>query len=756
MNRTSVFIAVLFAVTSVSADNPPPFVTAYAANSMSASLEPTNKSRPRNAGTRSELSDNSVMSRMALPVTDDPPPFGTIVQEWALQMGGTWAGAGITWRRDSGRFYLMDQEHRQVWSCDPFDPPGTERQENWVIPNLGTETPDIPWSIAWDSDSNCFWISNIVDGDIYGGCYYVRIRRSPVGDTWRWFSQFPGDTWLVGNGSSGGAGNMYWMAGAEKWPDRGYFAGVPVAEGSLNNRLWKFDPYSKTNLGRCQYGARYSERGVTLVPWDSNYILTAGWWEPYLVKRDSSGFPLDSAFGQEISDIALWIPQVIGPDDTVFVYSILNLGTNYFQKRSTGLLWSQLPSVNPHALSLSIVAPSGTIDSGQVVIPTLAVRNTGNEGASDVSVYFSIPDMGWCDSITGLNIPARTTETLSFSGWFPILHRDSMDAVAWACWAGDTYTTRNRFFVRVKDIAIPWYRTERDTYDSGEVVTAHARIENRGNVSLNCDIRFRYGGQQSTRNLNLIAGGATMVAPPWPFGGFPPGVYFLGTAWTDTVGDPVPGKNFAACTARVRGPIDHDYAVLRILEPTGEKDTLTPVAPSALVANLGAEPDSAAVTFGITFGDSVVMHNTTYCQLSPGDSIAVTFPVIRFTRYGTYVAACSVSLRDDQNFTNDEKVDTFYVGPVGIEAATHAPLRYGLSPIANPCRGIVTIRLLSPLPTPYSLSLYDATGRLVFKSPIAIRQSPFALDLRSMPVGVYVLRLNAGTFACSEKLILQH
>ena len=93
------------------------------------------------------------------PTTDDPPPFGTVVQEWSIYMSGGWAGAGITWRQDVGRFYLADQHGGMLWSCDPFDPPVSLRQENFVMPNLGGDTADIFWSIAWDGDSGCFWIS---------------------------------------------------------------------------------------------------------------------------------------------------------------------------------------------------------------------------------------------------------------------------------------------------------------------------------------------------------------------------------------------------------------------------------------------------------------------------------------------------------------------------------------------------------------------------------------------------------------------
>jgi len=755
MYRMPVFLAVLFAVTSTFARGP------SAAVAPNAALRPL---RPRAPVSQYNLAP--------VPVTDSPPPFGTVVQEWELEMSGSYAGAGITWRRDSGRFYLADQGYvgqPGVWSCDPFDPPGSLRRENWVIPNMGTDTTDIPWSIAWDGDSNCFWISDIVDGNVYGGCYYIRIRQTPVGDTWRWFNQFPGDTWLVGTGQSGGPGNMYWMSGSEKWKQRSCFVCAPVAPTGQNNHVWKFDPYTKTSYGKCPNGSSASDRGCTLVPWDSNYILTAGWTSSNRIcKRDSTGLGLDSAEAIDVADIAVWVPQVIRPDDTVFMYSIVNNVPNTLQKRSLGMLWRQLPSISPNNVCpTAILAPRGSVDSGQTVTPDLVVENTGTEPAHDVKACFAIDINGtpmYADSIAGLSLDAGARETLRFTDWTPRL-RDSLSVTAWTSWSGDSFpgddTIRNRFLVRVRDIAIPWYRTDKDTYDSGEVITAHARAENRGNQSLNFDIRFRYRGYQSTRNLNLIAGGATLVAPPVPFGGYPPGVYFLGTAEAVVTGDLVPDNNFAACTARVRGPISHDYAVLRILEPTGEKDTLTPVAPSALIANLGREPDSAAVTFGITFGDSVVMHNTAYCRLSPGDSAAATFSEIRFTEFGTYVAACSVRLWSDQNFTNDEKLDTFEVAPVGVTDGSFIVPRLSFTVTPNPATsGFLTLSFTGPLDHlttgPLSLSLFDISGRPVLRPAFGVRSSPLRLDLRSLPAGVYMLRVAAGANTYSQKVILQH
>jgi hypothetical protein len=326
-------VGLIAAASIAAADDPPPCRAAFAGNGLSTLSDPNARLRPNEPNSPASV---EVRVPPVLPVTDDPPRFGTVVREWNLLVS---LGPGITWRRDSGRFYLCTQG-RQMWSVDPLDPPHTARRENWIFPNMGTATADISWSIAWDNDSGCFWISNIVDGNIYGGCYYTRIRKTAVGDTWRWFSENPGDTWLVGDGSGGGAGSMYWMGGSEKCLGRGYFACAPVASGYPYNNVWKFDPYTKSDLGRVACGNALSERGCTLVPYDSNYILTSGWNDNCLSKRDSTGLPLASVPGAR-SDLALWVPDSVTPDDTVFIYA--TCGTNStLQKISVGMLWSQL------------------------------------------------------------------------------------------------------------------------------------------------------------------------------------------------------------------------------------------------------------------------------------------------------------------------------------------------------------------------------------------------------------------------------
>ena len=79
--------------------------------------------------------------------------------------------------------------------------------------------------------------------------------------------------------------------------------------------------------------------------------------------------------------------------------------------------------------------------------------------------------------------------------------------------------------------------------------------------------------------------------------------------------------------------------------------------------------------------------------------------------------------------------------------------RLAISP--NPlASGFVMVRFSSPLRSPVTLAIYNAAGRLVHSS-FGIRTSSFRLDLRSMPAGVYLVKLSSEGFASSQKLVVQ-
>jgi len=268
---------------------------------------------------------------------DDPPPFGTLLGEWNLPMSGAYAGAGSTWRQDIGLFYLMDQGYSgqaAVWKLDPADPTGSIQPEPWVFANLGGSIADVPWGLCWDADSGCFWMSQILDGSIYAGCYLLRMVETDSAWFWR---GTPADSWRIDS-----APRIYWMAGMAKWQDLGYFLGAGIGEAGTPGFV-KFDPYTKTRLGvvPCDSGGA----GIGLVPADSYYIIGTD-LDTAFFEWDTTGRLLRRA-GTTVygpASLALIAPEHPAPQDTVVFYCICSDPNNTLQKISVGLLWGQLRS----------------------------------------------------------------------------------------------------------------------------------------------------------------------------------------------------------------------------------------------------------------------------------------------------------------------------------------------------------------------------------------------------------------------------
>jgi hypothetical protein len=89
----------------------------------------------------------------------------------------------------------------------------------------------------------------------------------------------------------------------------------------------------------------------------------------------------------------------------------------------------------------------------------------------------------------------------------------------------------------------------------------------------------------------------------------------------------------------------------------------------------------------------------------------------------------------------------------GIEEAVtpQAPSRM-LTISPNPCNSYV--RISSLIPHPSSLSLYDASGRVVCSLPI--RDSAFVIPTSSFPAGVYVARCASGMNSVSARFVVRH
>jgi hypothetical protein len=123
----------------------------------------------------------------------------------------------------------------------------------------------------------------------------------------------------------------------------------------------------------------------------------------------------------------------------------------------------------------------------------------------------------------------------------------------------------------------------------------------------------------------------------------------------------------------------------------------------------------------------------------------------------------------------DESDSAFAIIPAGIAAAKLVPpTEWSLSVIPNPAGERAEIRYDVPLASDVSLSMYDATGRLVsnlatgphqpgrYAVPVSVRRAQPQVSrgepewLTPAAGGVYLVRLKAGSFTATRKLVVQH
>jgi len=101
------------------------------------------------------------------------------------------------------------------------------------------------------------------------------------------------------------------------------------------------------------------------------------------------------------------------------------------------------------------------------------------------------------------------------------------------------------------------------------------------------------------------------------------------------------------------------------------------------------------------------------------------------------------------------KTDSLGFAPYGVaEEKSVVHERIALSVAPNPAKGVVRIECYLPMNTPTSLRMYDVAGHRVYSS-FVIRTSDFHLDLRSIPAGVYLLRLESDGGSATRKLVIE-
>ncbi|MBM3315463.1 hypothetical protein FJY71_06455, partial [candidate division WOR-3 bacterium] len=328
----------------------------------------------------------------------------------------------------------------------------------------------------------------------------------------------------------------------------------------------------------------------------------------------------------------------------------------------------------PHNITCyAILTPSGAVDSGQALVPTLVVRNSGAY-TENYKAFMSLPG-GYMDTVEQTGVPGGRTDTLTFTPWIP-QGRDSMATLAYTTCDNDSFygddTLRNRFLVRVKDVAVTAILNPvADTLDSGVVVWPRASVWNYGNQTQSFPLQFRIGTYLSTASVvNLIPGGQQEIVAPESLVTMP-GIY-IHQVTAVVAGDLHPENNVKTDTFVVRGTVQHNIAATMLIAPVGAYDTTMTVVPACSVANLGTVTEQFWTFLYVREpGGSIVYSESTQTMLGAGGRLRLQFNPVKFTTIGVHSVVCSTYCFGDQNGLDDIIRSTFRVfaelaGDVGV------------------------------------------------------------------------------------------
>jgi len=205
----------------------------------------------------------------------------------------------------------------------------------------------------------------------------------------------------------------------------------------------------------------------------------------------------------------------------------------------------------------------------------------------------------------------------------------------------------------------------------------------------------------------------------------------------------------------------HDVGVTAIVAPTDSVDTGAVVTPRVVVHNFGTSEETflTRLAIGAAYTDTVT------ATIAAGTADTLTFAAWTANPSGAYAVRCTTELAGDDDPTNDIAADSVVVRPsAGISEGRGLPLMFSLDQVVpNPTGGRTSIRYGLPGPAAVKLSAYSAAGTLVRTIAVGTQNPGWHMavwdgrDSRGHKVGagVYLLRLEAGAFTSTRKLVVE-
>lgn len=306
-----------------------------------------------------------------------------------------------------------------------------------------------------------------------------------------------------------------------------------------------------------------------------------------------------------------------------------------------------------------ILRPSGTVDSGVPLIPSVVVRNYGPDDES-LDVVLVLED-GFTDVVHLPLLGTQQVDTIEFSPWTP-LHRDSLSGWAWTECDDDSFpaddTARVRFLIGVARVDLRLLGVG-DTLDSGVVYRPRCVVRNRGNMPVPFEVRFNITGELHSVASGAVSPGDSQIVTAPDSWVTRPGLWNRFDSLVAFVSDTI--VLVRAGAFRVLGSVLHDLELGEIVEPGARVDTLATVNPTFRVINNGPLPETCMTWFEVRNPAQQTVYLESLPVVVNLPSVAVVFPPTRFRDLGPHEALCSLYCARDQNQINNTRRQVFEV-----------------------------------------------------------------------------------------------
>gem|GEM_PF-3258994 len=331
------------------------------------------------------------------------------------------------------------------------------------------------------------------------------------------------------------------------------------------------------------------------------------------------------------------------------------------------------------AACVSLLAPSGSVDSGTVVTPACSVANYGTV-AESYRIRMKIGSF-YNDTTRVTNQAAGTKVRVTFPQWTALIVGGPYAVtcsteLATDMKAGNDKASGSVTITRpsAHDVGATVITAPTGTIDSNQSVTPACTLYNYGNQTESYRVRFKVGSfYNDTARVSSHAPG-TKVRVTFPaLGAWPRGTFGV-TCSTELAGDGNPANNRATDSVNVR-VLDVGCSVL--LAPSGTIDSGLAVTPACSLYNYGTGSQDYRVRMRIGSFYSDTAQVTGH---APGTALYVTFPQWSVTQIGgPYAVACSTELAGDAQAANDRQS--------------------GVVVVTRPLRDVGVVQIIQPVDT---------------------------------------------------------